>query len=136
MLKNVAVAKEVSVNVINKIGVLADMAKILTDNKVNIEAVAGYGKDNTNEAEIKMVTNDNVKATDVLKKNNYTAVREKDVLIVELTNKPGALKVITEKIAAGGLDIKYIYGTACSGGCPAKIVLSTTDDKKALSLLK
>jgi len=136
MLKSVGLAKEVSVNVINKIGVLADMAKLLTDNKVNIEAVAGYGKDNTGEAEIKMVTNDNVKAVAVLKKNNYTAVKEKDVLMVELTNKPGALKVITEKIASGGIDIRYIYGTACSGGCPAKIVLSTTNDTEALSLLK
>ena len=135
MLKSVSMGKEICVKVINKIGVLADMSKILTDSKINIEAIAGYGKDGTKEAEIMLVTDNNARALELLKKNNYTAVKEKEVLVVELNNKPGALKTITERIATEGVDIRYIYGTACSGEYPAKIILATTDDKKALALL-
>lgn len=136
MVKGAVIGKELSVTVVNKIGVLADMSKLLSDAKINIEAVVGYGKDNSNEAEIRCITDNNAKAIEMLKKNNYTALKEKDVLVLQLDNAPGALKTITSKIATEGVDIKYIYGTTCAGGCPAKIILSTTDDKKALVLLK
>jgi len=128
--------KEISVTVVNEIGVLADMSKILSDAKINIEGIEGYAKNGSREAEIRLITNNNAKAIKVLKKNNYTAVKEKDILLLGLENKPGALKAITAKIATEGIDIKYLYGTACSRHCPAKIVLCTTNNKKALALLK
>ena len=83
-----------------------------------------------------LVTNNNAKAIEVLKRNSYAALSELEVILIELDNKPGALETITAKIATEGVDVRYIYGTACSGGCPAKIILSTTDNKKALALLK
>ena len=136
MLKSVSMGREVSITVVNEIGVLADMSKILSDSKVNIEAVVGYAKENGKEAEITVLTNDNVEAIEALKKNNYTAIKENEVLVLELDNKPGALKTITARIATEGVDIKYIYGTTCGGASPAKIVMSTTDDAKAVELLK
>ena len=50
--------------------------------------------------------------------------------------KGGALKVLTAKLAAEAIDIKYIYGTTCSCGGPAKVVLSTSDNEKALVACK
>lgn len=58
------------------------------------------------------------------------------MVIVELENKVGALENITAKLAAQSLDIKQVYGTTCSAGCPAKIILSTVDNAKALTTLK
>jgi hypothetical protein len=57
-------------------------------------------------------------------------------VIVELEDKTGALKDIAEKLAKDDIDIKQIYGTTCPGGCPAKIVLSATDNTKALAAFK
>jgi hypothetical protein len=136
MLKGVSLGKEIAVSVVNKIGVLADMSKILAAAKINIEAVVGYAKDNSKEAVIKIVTSDNASAIAALKKAGYNSLTENEVVIAELENKAGALKFITEKLAGEDIDIKYVYGTACAAGCPAKILFSTGDNEKALLALK
>ncbi len=135
MVKGVCLGKEIKVTVVNKIGVLSDMSEILADHGINIEAVAGYGTEGNN-AEIILVTEDNQRASDALIKKGYKSIAQREVVIVELENKAGALGDITSKLAAGQVDIKYIYGTTCSAGCPAKIVLSTSDNKKALLALE
>jgi hypothetical protein len=134
MIKDAKLAKEISVSVVNKIGVLADISKLVTEHGVNIEAVAGYGLGK--EAKIMLVCDDNLRALDALKKAGYNSIAENEVIVISLENKPGALKLITQELAAGGIDIKQIYGTTCPGGCPAKIILSTSDNKKALVAFK
>lgn len=135
MIESVRLGKELLVTVVNKIGVLADMSKLLADTGINIEAVAGYTAEG-NRAEIVLVTADNLRSSDALQKKGYTSIEEREVIIFDLENKPGALKGVTAKLAAAGIDIKYIYGTTCTAGCPAKIVLSSSDNQKALLALK
>ena len=134
MIKDVKLAKEIIVSEKNKVGILASISKILADSGINIQGVAGYAVDG--EAKIMLVTEDNLRAVDAIKNSGYKAVKESEVVIAELINKPGALKSFTAKLAAGGIDIKYAYGTVCPAGCPGRIVLSTSDNKKALVLLK
>jgi len=134
MLKNAHLGKEIVVTVVNKIGVLADMAKIMAEHGLNIEAVAGYATDS--EAKIMLVTNDNLRASDALRKAGYKSLKEHEVVIVELENKAGALKQVTGTLASQGIDIKHIYGTTCPGGCPARIVISASDNEKALVAFK
>jgi hypothetical protein len=134
MVKEVKLSKEIVVTVANKIGVLADMSKLLADEGINIDAVAGFAA--AHEAKIMLVTQDSVRASIILKKANYNAIKENEVIVVDLENKPGALKDITAKMAAEMVDIKQIYGSACTAGCPAKIVISTTDNPKVLAALK
>ena len=136
MLKKAYLKKEIVLDVVNKVGVLADMSKLLAVHGINLEAVAGYAKDD-NKARIMLVVEDTLRAMDALKKANYTGARENEVVVVELENKPGALKVITEKLASEGIDIKQVYGTTCPAGtCPARIVLTTSDNEKALVAFK
>ncbi len=134
MIKNAQLGKEIVVTIANKIGVLADMSRVLADHGINIEAVAGYATDN--EAKIMLVTDDNLRATDALKKSGYRGAKENPVVILELENKSGALKNISAKLAEQGIDINYLYGTTCPGACPARIVLSTSNDEKALVAFK
>lgn len=134
MIKGVCLGKEIVVTVVNKIGVLADMSKILSEKGINIEAAAGYAQEK--DAKIMLITDDNVRAIEALKKSHYTLIEENDVIMVDLENKPGVLKQVTEKLASENIDIKYIYGAACSSGCPSRIVLSTNDNQKALVLFK
>jgi hypothetical protein len=136
MLKSVNLGKELAVTVINKIGILADISRILAEHGINIKAVAGYGKGEKKEAEVLLVTEDNLRASDALKKNGYKSITEREVIVAELENKPGALKTITFKLAEADIDLKCVYGTACAEGCPATIVLSTSDNEKALLALK
>ena len=135
MVKDARLGKEIDVMVANKIGILAEMSKILADSGINIEAVAGYATPDKN-AKIMLVAEDTTRASDALKKAGYKSLKENEVVIVELENKAGALKEITAKLASANIDIKQVYGSACAAGCPAKIIVSTSDNKKALVALK
>ena len=134
MLKGAKLTKGMIVTVENKIGALADMSKILADHGINIEAVKGYAEDG--KAKIMLITDDNLRSIDALKKSGYKSAVESEMIMLELENNPGALNNITAKLASEEIDIKFIYGTTCPSGCPARIILSTSDDEKALVALK
>ena len=134
MIRDANMAKEIVVTEKNKVGILANISKILADAGINIQGVAGYAVDN--EAKIMLVTEDNLRAVDAIKKGGYKTVKESEVVMAELINKPGALKSFTAKLVAGGIDIRYIYGTICSTGCPGKLVISTSDNEKVVVLFK
>lgn len=134
MIRQVQLGKEIVVTAVNKIGVLADMSKLLAEHGINIEAVAGYAMDK--EAKIILVTDDNVGSIEVLGRSGYKSIKENEVVVIDLENKSGALQNITARLATEGIDIKQIYGTTCSGGCPAKLVISTVDNEKAMAVFK
>lgn len=134
MIKSAQLGKEILVTVMNKIGVLADICEILADHGINIEAVAGHAVNN--DATLMVVTEDNLRALDALKKAGYKGAKENVVIILELENKAGALKNITEKLASENIDIRYIYGTTCPDNCPSRVVLSTNNDELALAVFK
>lgn len=129
MIKSINLGKEIVIKVKNKVGIMADISKLLADHGINIEGVAGYVQGG--EASLMFVTDDNLRACDAIKKKGFSPV-EKEVVVVDLENKAGALKVLSGKLASVGIDINYIYGTTCLEGCPAKIVMSTTDNEKAV----
>ncbi|MDO8662901.1 MAG: ACT domain-containing protein [Candidatus Omnitrophota bacterium] len=134
MIKAVNMKKEIVVTVANSVGALANICKILADHGINLEAFVGYGMGK--EAKIHLVTVDNLRASDALKKAGYKSQEEKSIVVIDLENKVGALKLVTEKVAQEKVDIKYAYGTTCSSGCPATIALSASDNEKAFVALK
>lgn len=134
MIKGVNLAKELVISGENKVGMLSNIAKILADHDINIEGVAGYAVNN--QATIMITADDNLRAGDALKKAGYKSVRESEIIMVDLENKAGALKVLTAKLAQEKVDIKYTYGTICAAGCPARLAISTSDNQKAFIALK
>jgi len=134
MIKSVNLGKELVVTAPNKIGILANISKILADHGINIEGVAGYAANN--EAKIMLVVDDTLRGREALEKNGYKTIKENEVIVVVLENKPGALKGITAKMVAEKIDIKYTYGSACPEGCPARLILSTSDNERALVVFK
>lgn len=134
MVKDANLGKELVVAVPNKVGILADISKLLADRGINIEGVAGYAV--ASEAKIMLVVEDTLRAKEALAKSGYKIIKENEVVVVSLENKTGALKDITARLAKENIDISHAYGTACSAGCPAKIVLATTNNEKALVLFK
>ncbi|MCG2712104.1 MAG: hypothetical protein L6416_07255 [Candidatus Omnitrophica bacterium] len=135
MIKSLALSKEISVVVVNEIGALSRMTSFLVNHGINLEAIAGYSNNIGDQAGLMFITNDNVSAVEALASSGYTDTKENEVIIVELENTPGALKNISERLAQNNINITYIYCTTCMGGCPAKIILSTTDNLKAISVL-
>jgi len=131
-----SIGREVSVVVINEVGALAKVTSFLVNHGINVEAVAGYSNHVGDQAGLMFITDDNVSAINELTHNGYEDVRENEVIIVELENTPGALKNISERLTQNDINIAYIYCTTCMQGCPAKIILSTSDNERAFELLK
>jgi len=126
--------KEIIVTIVNKAGILAEMSDIVANHGINIEAVGGYAVGST--ANIMITTGDNLRAIEALKAKGYKSAVESEVVIIDVDNKPGALKNITRKLAEKDIDIKHVYGSACSGDCPARLIISCNDNEKALIALK
>ena len=134
MVIAVNLGKEIVVTTDNKVGILANISKILADHGINIEGVAGYAVEKT--AKLMFVVNDTLRAKEAIAKAGYKETRENEVIIVDLQNKPGALKAVTAKLAADSIDIRYMYGTTCPTGCPARLIFATTQNEKAVVSLK
>ena len=133
MVAEARLGKEILIRTENKVGVLADISTMLADHGINIDAVVGYGEGG--KAEIMLIADDSRRAIDTLKAANYDT-QEREVIVLNLENKPGALKSVSSALAAENIDINYVYGTTCAAGCPARIVMSTNDDQKALLTIK
>lgn len=130
MVRSAKLGKEVAVVVSNEVGRLADISKIAADHGINIEGIAGYAV--AKEARIMLVVEETTRIVEALKKAGYKDVRESEVIIVDLENKPGALKVVSAKLAAEKIDIRQLYGTAYPSEAPARIIFSTSNNEKAL----
>ena len=133
MIKNVILGEEIVIATKNKVGLLADISLITVNHGINIEAVLGYEAGNT--AKILLITDANLKVISELKKKRYKFIRETEVILVDLENRPGALKLVTMELKNNHIDIKYIYVTSPSSGSSSKMVLQTSDNEKAMSLL-
>lgn len=136
MLRKATLVKQLYVTVDDEIGVLNKMADYLADRGLNIEGVAGYGITGTGKARIMLVVEDTRRATDLLKQKGFTSLEEREEILLELENKPGALKSVTSLLAAKGINIKQLYGTMSSEKAPVRVVMATTDNQTALVTLK
>jgi len=95
MVRSVTLGEEIVVSTKNKVGIMADIAMTLANEDVNIESVVGYEEDHTGK--VMLVTSANIRVMDELKARGYTDVKEREVILVDLENKRGALKVVTQE---------------------------------------
>jgi len=101
VIRSVTLGEELTISAKNRVGLLADIARMLADRGVNIETALGYesGKD----AKLMIVTSANLAIVNELEKNKYESVKEAEVVMVELDNKPGSLKVVTTELKEAGI---------------------------------
>ena len=134
MIKSVTLGEELLIETRNKVGLLADIAQMLASRGINIESALGYESGST--AKLMIVTSANLAIMNELKDRNYTSLKETEVVMVELDNKPGALKVVTTELGKAGIDITCLYITSPSSfGGGSRMVMQTSDNEKAMALL-
>ena len=115
----------------SKTGVLAGISRALADAKVNILSlsaaeVAGRGK-------IRMVVNKPALAKRALRKARVRFVEEV-AFAKRLTNKPGALARVADRLARGGVNIKAAYATTAGRG-GATVVFTVSNPAKARRII-
>ncbi|MFA5142931.1 MAG: hypothetical protein WC522_02015 [Candidatus Omnitrophota bacterium] len=134
MIRSVTIGEEIVVTTRNKIGILADTSVIMANHGVNIESLLGYESGLT--AKLLFMTSGNLRVLNELRKKKYKSIKETEVVVVELNNKPGALKVVAMELKNNKIDVKHVYVTSSSqGGDSSRMVLQTSDNEKAMSLL-
>ena len=90
----------------NRVGILADICKILGHAGVNMESISAHGEGD--KGIIRVVTSDPVTAEKLLKRRGYK-LNVEDVIVVKIPNIPGELGKITAVIAREGINIESIY---------------------------
>jgi hypothetical protein len=134
MIKSVNLGEEIVITAKNRIGILADIALMLSNNGINIDAAMGYEADGT--AKLFLVTKANIVIVDELRKKGYKPIKETEVVVVDLENKPGALKVVTTALKEKSIDIKHLYVTSpMSGANSSRMVFKTSDNETAIAVL-
>ena len=126
-----AKAKQISFEMPNKVGLMAEISAALSKAKINI--ISLFGIEVGDMAILMLITSDNVAAKKLLKKMGADAGAT-DVVTIEMPNKPGEFSKVSDIIARAGVDIHTVMGTAGSAR-NSMMVLKTSDDKKVLKLL-
>lgn len=133
MIKRVTLGEELVITVKNKVGLLAGISELLASRGINIESALGYESGKT--AKLMLVTTANIAILSDLKKK-YKSVKETEVVMVELEDKPGAMKVVTTELKHAKIDILYLYITSPSSpGGSSRMVIQTSDNEKAMAFL-
>jgi hypothetical protein len=123
--------KEIRLFMPNKVGLLSEVSTAIAKAKVNINTICAYAMENN--AFFMLTTNSNAKAKKALALLGF-GIEEKDVIQVEVPNRPGELQKVAKKIADAGVDIEYMYAT--TGGGKATCVFKTADDQKAMKVIR
>ncbi len=119
---------EIFVILENRPSTLGEMCSHLAENDINIEAIGVF--QDTAKIYVKNVT----KAVKLLGKLSYTT-ELRDVLKIDLENRPGALAEVTTKLGNKGINIEYCYGTLSRRGGAPSVILDVSDIDKAVAIL-
>lgn len=120
--------QELFVVVENRPGALGELLGFLAKEKINIEAIGLF------QDVAKLSVSDVGRAKKALMTKYQVETR--DVLRLDLDNKPGAFAFVASRLGTAGLNIDYCYATVAKGQSKAMVVLDVNDLDKALDVLQ
>jgi len=121
--------QELFIVVDNKPGALGELLGHLGREKINIEAI-GLFQDTA-----KISVSDLDRARNDLVSHGYD-VETRDVLRIDLDNKPGSFAMVVSRLGSAGLNIDYCYGTVGKGQKSAAVIIDVEDLDRAMAVLK
>jgi len=119
---------EIFVILENRPSTLGELCSHLAENEINVEAIGVFH--DTAKLYVKNVS----KAVKLLNKLNYTT-ELRDVLKIDLENRPGSLAELTTRLGNRGINIEYCYGTLSRKGSITSVILDVSDIEKAIAIL-
>jgi hypothetical protein len=126
-------AIQFSVFLINKPGVLAQVTGALAEAKVNLVALTLV--DAQEHGVVRFVAGNPAEARRVLERLNLP-MTETEVIVLDLSNHPGALADVATKLGQNHININYAYATSGAPGGRTSGIFKVGDLKKALHLLE
>jgi hypothetical protein len=104
--------KNLTIELENKLGILAELGEALGRAGINIEGFCGYASGGTGV--VHLLVDDAAAARGALEGTGISVQAERDVVVVEIDDRPGALGVIARRIsnANASLDLAYLATNA------------------------
>lgn len=126
------IAKQLSVFLANKPGMLADVCDELAKADINIFALTI--SDTADHSVVRMVVSDHERALQIFEERGVLTVESK-ILLIENDNKPGSLARISKKLAKAKINIEYAYLATAPNAKTGLLVMRVDDTKGALKTL-
>lgn len=120
-----AIRTELSLRLPNSPGALGGVCRALSDSRVNILALHLESS-----GRLRLLTDNPLHAAGTLREHHHQ-VEERDVLVAQVTNAPGALADLTRLVAEAGVNIEYAYASANDVSGQAAIVFGVADAQRA-----
>lgn len=125
--------KQISIFLENTAGRIADVTKVLKDNRINLRAI--MIADTADFGILRIITDDSEKALSVLKEAKFTT-KTTDVLAISISDKVGALHDVMALFQNNGINIEYLYASLEKTGDTAIIIFKVEDPEKGLEVIK
>lgn len=121
--------KDLTVVLDDKPGALADLGEATGRANINLEGLSG--STSGGKGELHLLVEDPDAARQALEDAGIEVSEERDVLVVEVEDRPGTMAEVARKLGDAGVNIELAYTTF--GG--VRIVLGVDDFEKAQAAL-
>jgi hypothetical protein len=95
------------IDIQNEPGALADVARAISDAGVNLAAATCMGT--AERVELHVLVPHAEAARHALAISHLAVSREREVVVVDVEDRPGVLAVLTRKVANAGVDLDLVY---------------------------
>ena len=121
-------AQDYTVMLPNRPGVLANLSTNMGKAGINIEGISGTQYQD--KVVLHLLFDKSQEAQALLSKNKITVMSTREVLVVDIVDKPGELGKITQKMANAEVNIDFVYLATNS-----RLVLGVDDPETAIVAL-
>jgi len=126
------IAKQLSIFLENRPGLLAHACNILGENSVSIMAMSIH--DMVDLAVVRLIVDNSTKAILLLEQEEFYVI-ELDVIVIRIPNVPGTIASIARKLALTDINIDYAYFTASEEQQSGAFVIRTKENERAMEAL-
>lgn len=124
---------QISVFLENKSGRLAEITKLLGDNKIDISALSIA--DTTDFGILRLIVSDPEKAEKILAKEGFTVSVTK-VIAIAVKDEPGGLSSALEILQENAISIEYMYAFVGKMENEAFVIIRVENPEMALNILE
>ena len=121
--------RDLTITLEDRPGRLADLGEATEKAGINIEGVCATSAGG--RAEVHVLVDDEAAAREALGSAGIEVEAERDVLVIDIEDRPGTMGEVARKVANAGVNIGLAYSTF--GG--VKLVLGVDDLDRARSVL-
>jgi len=130
---DVRLQREIVIEMEDRVGVLAEVSRLLGDMGINLLSVVVRTDGGT--ARLHLLTTCQSHALDALRETGF-AVEERDIIVMEIPHHPGFLSRMSEALVRREIPIEELYATVPEDGATGLVIFRCSDNRNAVLLLR